>query len=173
GTVGGAAVMNAGAFGGDTAGVLSEVTVYDPGSDKIYPIKAADCGFGYRRSRFQGSGLIVLGAVFKLQPGDKDGIKARTEELARRRKETQPGGPSAGSVFRRPDGSGKSAGWYIERCGLKGAREGGAEVSALHANFILNTGGATAENIRVLVEKIQKIVYNEFGILLEPEIEFC
>lgn len=112
----------------------------------------------------------MLAAVLRLTPGDPDGIKARMEELIRRRREKQPlEYPSAGSTFKRPEGH--FAGTLIDQCGLKGARVGGAQVSEKHAGFLINTGGATCEDVLGLIRYVQDVVRERTGVALEPEVK--
>lgn len=178
GTVGGAVWANAGAHGGDTAGVLESATVlFADGHEAVVP--ADELGFTYRHSRFKdaghapdGPGEIVLAAVFRLQPADPAAIAARLDDIRRWRREHQPLGiPSAGSVFRNPPAD--SAGRLIDALGLKGYRVGGAVVSAKHANFIVNDQGGTAADVRRLGEEVRARVREAYGIELAFEIEFA
>jgi UDP-N-acetylmuramate dehydrogenase len=172
GTVGGAAVMNAGAQGGCTAEWLDSVLVLDP-ADPEQPrrIAAPDLGFDYRHSLLQDSALLVLSARFSLEPGhEPSAITARTSANLHSRTSTQPyQQPSCGSVFRNPEP--QKAGRLIEALGLKGTRIGGAEVSPIHANFIVNTGAATAADIDALIRLVQQRVRAEHGISLHPEVK--
>ena len=166
GTVGGAVAMNAGAYGSEISDYLRSVTVLRNGAAETVPVRKSD--FGPRRSPFGGPSCIVLRAEFLL-PVDDGTASARMEDCARRRREKQPlAFPSAGSVFKRPAGG--FAGTLIEQCGLKGTRIGGAEVSRLHAGFIINTGGASERDVLELIALIQKAVFRSSGILLEREI---
>lgn len=170
GTVGGGVRMNAGAYGGETAQVVVRVTAMDEnGNIRLYERQSLD--FGYRHSLFsERPELIVLSAEFVLTPDDPEAIRERMRELAGRRKEKQPlEYPSAGSVFKRPEGY--FAGRLIEDAGLKGYTIGGAQVSEKHAGFIINRGGATAKDVKALVAHIQKTVYDAFGVSLHCEIE--
>jgi UDP-N-acetylmuramate dehydrogenase len=178
GTVGGAVWANAGAHGGETAGVLESATVlFADGHESVLP--AADLGFGYRHSRFKdaahgvsGPDEIVLAAVFQLQPADPAVIKARLDDIRRWRREHQPLGiPSAGSVFRNPPGD--SAGRLVDALGLKGYRVGGAVVSEKHANFIVNDQGGSAADVRRLAELVRARVRDAHGLELVFEIEFA
>ena len=168
GTLGGGVVMNAGAYGGELKEVIADVTALYP--DGVRTLTADEMGFSYRHSVFSSGEGIVLGAKLKLEPGDPNAIKAKMDELMARRKESQPlEFPSAGSTFKRPPGH--YAGPLIESCGLKGARIGGAEVSCKHAGFVVNAGGATCADVLALMEKVQKTVFDTYGVLLEPEVK--
>ena len=167
GSVGGGAAMNAGAYGGQMSDVLTGVRVIENG--QILNIPAADMELGYRQSRILRRGGVVLSASFELTEDDPAQITARMQDFNRRRREKQPlSYPSAGSVFKRPEGH--FAGALIEGAGLKGLRVGDAMVSELHAGFIVNVGSATAADVRGLIEKIQAAVYEKDGVRLEPEI---
>jgi UDP-N-acetylmuramate dehydrogenase len=167
GTVGGAVYMNAGAYGHDIQGVCQSVDILLDG--EVTKLSADEMKFGYRHSILIENGGLVLSAVFQLEPGDTGEIKKYTQELMEKRRSTQPlAFPSAGSVFKRPPGL--FAGKLIMDCGLKGFFIGGAQVSLLHAGFIVNTGGATAEDVLKLIEHIQKTVQKNFNVWLEPEI---
>jgi len=172
GTVGGAAVMNAGAQGGCTAEWLDSVLVCDPGDPaEPFRIGATDLDFDYRHSRLQRDPLLVLSARFLLEPGhDPAAVTARTSANLNSRTSTQPyQQPSCGSVFRNPEP--EKAGRLVESLGLKGTRIGGAEVSPLHANFIVNTGDATAADIDALIRLVQGRVRESTGIDLHPEVK--
>ena len=164
-SVGGAIVMNAGAFGGSMSGVVDFADVYRDG--EIVRVSARDCGFGYRTSGFSDRDFIV-GAGFALMPRDRGAMLAEMRGYCARRAETQPQGRCAGSTYKRAD---KPAGWYIERAGLKGLSRGGARVSEKHANFILNDGTATASDVYSLMTEIERRVYDDFGVKLEREIK--
>lgn len=171
GTVGGAVVMNAGAFGGEVRLVIRSVDYCD--TDGIR--KTLHCHpalFDYRRSPFTAHPeLTVLSATFGLNPGAPDEITAHMDALRNRRTASQPLElPSAGSVFKRPEGG--YAGKFIEEAGLKGCRMGGAMVSEKHAGFIVNVGGATCDDVKRLIEHIQAKVKFRFGVDLECEIRF-
>ena len=164
GTVGGAAVMNAGAQGGCTAEVLESVTVIDPNQpDQPFRLGNAELDYAYRHSRLQLDALVVLSARFQLQPGhDPAALSQRTS--------TQPyQQPSCGSVFRNPEP--EKAGRLIEALGLKGLSIGGAQVSPIHANFIVNTGQASASDIDQLIQAVQKQVLEARAIALHPEVQ--
>lgn len=168
GTVGGAVFMNAGAYGGEMADVLlSSRHLTAEGEAGAY--QKEELQLGYRQSRYQRTGEWITGVTVQLRPGAPDEIEARMRELMERRRSKQPlEYPSAGSVFRRPEGH--YAGTLIESCGLKGARVGGAEVSEKHAGFIVNRGGATCRDVLALIEKIQQTVKEKTDVALEPEI---
>jgi len=172
GTVGGAVVMNAGAQGGCVAERLESVEVLDPARpQQPFRLPAAELAFRYRHSRLQEEPLIVLSARFRLQPGhDPAAVTARTSANLHSRTSSQPyQQPSCGSVFRNPEP--RKAGQLIEGLGLKGLRIGGAMVSPIHANFIVNTGGATAADIDALIKAVQQRVRDAHGITLQPEVK--
>ena len=169
GSVGGAIFMNAGAYGGEMKDVVQSVRFLDkngrPGS-----LSGASLGFCYRGSAFQKMNVVITSVVLRLQPGDKTDIEARMRELLGRRKEKQPlEYPSAGSVFKRPEGY--FAGALIEQSGLKGKTIGGAQVSEKHAGFIVNIGGATTKDVTDLIAFCQQEVFRRFGVMLEAEIK--
>ncbi len=169
GTVGGAVFMNAGAYGGEMKDVAIEVTCITP-SGEIRTYQSDSLDFGYRCSRFTKSEEIIVSAKFRLTAGDKSSIKARMDELIARRKSRQPlEFPSAGSTFKRPEGT--FAGLVIEESGLKGFEIGGAKVSDKHANFVINTGNATAEDVMSLISHIKKTVFEKTGYSLECEVK--
>ncbi len=168
GTVGGAVVMNAGAYGGEISRILEFVTVLDEGG-RLSRRQAEELELGYRTSRFQRTGEIVLEAEFLLVPGAQDEIRARMEDLAKRRKEKQPlEYPSAGSTFKRPEGY--FAGQLIEKAGLKGFCLGGAAVSEKHAGFVINKENATSADILALCEEVRRRVKENSGQDLELEV---
>ncbi|MDO4428405.1 MAG: UDP-N-acetylmuramate dehydrogenase [Atopobiaceae bacterium] len=170
GSVGGACFMNAGAYGGCVADVLESVRVLLPdGSQEALGVDELD--LGYRRSRVASEGLVVLSATFGLEKGDPEKIRATMDDLTHRREEKQPlEMASAGSTFKRPEGH--FAGKLIMDAGLQGYRVGGAEVSRKHAGFVVNTGGATATDVRAVIEHVQDEVERQFGVRLEPEVRF-
>ena len=169
GSVGGAVVMNAGAYGGEMAQVLVSVTALDLDGN-IQTIPAEHCGLGYRKSIFSDGQRLVLEARFQLESGDPDAIRARMDELAARRKEKQPlEYPSAGSMFKRPEGYFAAA--LIDQCGLKGFAVGGAQVSEKHAGFVVNRGGATCADVLELVRQVQARVQEQTGVALEMEVK--
>ena len=167
GTVGGAVAMNAGAYGGEIKSVLSRVRVYRDGAF-LWEDACLD-EMGYRRSPYAWPKTLVTAVELQLVPDD--GTAAVTmADCMRRRREKQPLSlPSAGSTFKRPEGH--FAGALIEGCGLKGCTIGGAQVSELHAGFIVNRGGATAGDIQALMQHVQHVVYGETGVMLEPEVK--
>lgn len=170
GTVGGAVVMNAGAHGSETADILIEAAVVSPdGTSKI--LSPPELGYRYRTSVLQGSSCVVTTATFQLSPShDPAAIKAATASDLKQRRATQPYHlPNCGSVFRNPKPH--SAGHLIEQAGLKGYRIGQAQISTLHANFIVNLGEATASEIYALIFHIQRTIYELHGIQLETEVK--
>lgn len=172
GTLGGAAVMNAGAQGGCTADVLESVLVVDPATpDRSHRLEAAQLEFAYRHSRLQQEPLVVLSARLRLQPGhEAAAVSRRTSANLHSRTSTQPyQQPSCGSVFRNPEP--RKAGQLIEALGLKGLRIGAAQVSPIHANFIVNTGGATAAEIDQLIQAVQRRVWAAHAIALHTEVK--
>ena len=172
GTVGGAVVMNAGAQGGCTAEVLDSITVVDPARpEQPFQQDTADLDFAYRHSRLQQEPLVVLSARFRLQAGqDPAAVSQRTSANLHSRTSTQPyQQPSCGSVFRNPEP--RKAGQLIEGLGLKGLSIGGAQVSPIHANFIVNTGAASAAEIDQLIAAVQHRVASAHGIALHPEVK--
>ena len=171
GTVGGAAVMNAGAQGGCTADWLESVRVAPLVGGESFELNRDELDFDYRHSRLQDEELVVLSARFRLDPGhDPEEITRITSGNLSHRTSTQPyTQPSCGSVFRNPEPL--KAGRLIEGLGLKGSRIGGAEVSTLHANFIVNTGAATAANIDQLIQRVQQQVEAAHAVRLHPEVK--
>jgi len=173
GTVGGAVVMNAGAQGGCTAEWLHSVEVIDPARPSTpFTLMARDLEFAYRHSRLQQEPLLVLAARFRLEPGhDPAEVTGRTSANLHSRTSTQPyQQPSCGSVFRNPEPA--KAGRLIEALGLKGTAIGGAQVSPIHANFIVNTGGATAADVAALIRLVQERVREGHGVDLHPEVKW-
>ncbi len=168
GSVGGAIFMNAGAYDHEMKEIIKSVEYMDM-QGNIFEISGQECEFGYRTSKFAKGDYIVLGCTFKLKFGDVDDIKTQIEDYTKRRVSKQPvDKPSAGSTFKRPVGY--FAGGLIEQAKLKGFSIGGAQVSEKHAGFVINTGGATAEDVFNLVEHIKKTVFENSGVMLEPEI---
>lgn len=169
GTVGGAAVMNAGAYGGEMKQVLTEVIVLTR-EGELRRIPSEELKLGYRYSVIPEKGWIVLEAKLKLHRGDYDMIKARMDELKEKRVEKQPLElPSAGSTFKRPEGY--FAGKLIMDAGLRGFSVGGAQVSEKHCGFVVNTGEATAKDVRDLIREVSRQVKTKFGVELEPEVK--
>lgn len=172
GTLGGAILMNAGAYGGEISSVCVESEYFDAESGKISSFAGDSQEFGYRTSIYEKHPhYTILGATLQLTPDDCDAVRLRMEDYIARRRSKQPlEFPSAGSVFKRPEGH--FAGKLIEDCGLKGFSIGGAQVSEKHAGFIINRGGATAADVHALVEYIRERVFMTFGIELVCEIKF-
>lgn len=175
GTVGGAVVGNAGAHGGDVAGSLRSVTVLDTDL-RSRSYSAQELGFSYRSSALKqahtGQGestRVVLTADFDLRPAPVEELQTQLDQVLAHRKQTQPPGASMGCMFKNPTGD--YAGRLIDQAGLKDARIGGARISPVHANFIINEGDATAEDLRRLMAQAWHSVRDRFGIELEPEIE--
>lgn len=170
GTLGGAVVMNAGAYGGEMKDVLKEVTVLTP-EGGVLTLQADELHMGYRTSVIKEAGYIVLEAVISLEKGDQEEIRSRMQELAGMRTSKQPlSYPSAGSTFKRPEGY--FAGKLIMDSGLRGYQVGGAQVSEKHCGFVINTGNATAKDVTTLMSDVQRIVLEKFGVKLEPEVKF-
>ena len=170
GSVGGAVVMNAGAYGGEIKDVLVNATIFTPEGEKKI-LKCDEMELGYRHSIFHNNNWIVAEVELQLQQGDSQAIKTKMVELNSRRRAKQPlEFPSAGSSFKRPPGY--YAGTTIDQAGLKGYSVGGAQVSEKHAGFIINKGNATAQDVIRLVKDIQRIIREKVGIELEPEIRF-
>ncbi|MCR5482526.1 MAG: UDP-N-acetylmuramate dehydrogenase [Clostridia bacterium] len=168
GSVGGALFMNAGAYDGEISQVVKSASVRSA-DGKIITLQPKNMDFSYRHSRFQTGEEIVLEAEFELSPGNPDEILAKMKELAAKRNSKQPVQlPSAGSFFKRPPGN--FAGKLIQDAGLKGLSVGDAQVSPLHAGFIVNNGHATASDITKLMGLVQNTVYDRFGVMLEPEV---
>lgn len=168
GSLGGALYMNAGAYGGEMKDVVVKSYALDL---RLNEKEVTDHNFGYRKSVYRETGDIILGAEIKLEKGDAAKIKAEMSSLAEKRREKQPVDmPSAGSVFKRPEGH--FAGALIENAGLKGLCVGDAVVSEKHAGFIVNRGSATADDVKRLIELIEEKVYKAYGVMLEPEIKF-
>lgn len=171
GTLGGALFMNAGAYGGEMKDVVESVTYFDTTAESIITVPVEECGYGYRKSIFTSGDKIIVSAVLNLKSGNYDDIKYKMAELCKRRNEKQPmEKPSAGSTFKRPEGN--FAGALIQNTGLKGAKIGGAEVSEKHAGFIINNGGATADDIVKLIDYVKEEVNKKYGVMLEPEVRF-
>lgn len=168
GTLGGALMMNAGAYGGNMQDVVEQVTALDMNGQE-YVLSAAELDFGYRHSALQDRRLIAVSAQLCLPEQDPMVSKQIMADLAAKRREKQPIHlPSAGSVFKRPPGH--YAGALIQQAHLMGKRIGGAEVSTLHAGFIVNIGGASAADVENLIHHVQKTVYNQSGVRLETEV---
>jgi UDP-N-acetylmuramate dehydrogenase len=168
GTVGGAVWMNAGAYGGDIASVLTRAHVVDArGARWLTP---AELGLTYRRSDLN-RGQIVAGAEFRLEPRPEEEIRATVAEMQEKRKTAQPTNKRTfGSVFKNPDHE-LTAGRMLEACGLRGHRIGGAEISPKHANFIENAGGARSADAVALIAEARRRALEQFGVRLEPEVQ--
>lgn len=169
GTLGGAVVMNAGAYGGEMKDVIQEARVLTP-EGEILTLGIDELEMGYRTSIIARKQYIVLSAKLKLERGDSETIRSRMEELKEKRVSKQPLDiPSAGSTFKRPEGY--FAGKLIMDAGLRGFSCGGAQVSEKHCGFVVNKGDATAEDVRRLIREVRRIVQEQFGVVLEPEIK--
>lgn len=169
GTLGGAVMMNAGAYGGEMKHVIKSAMAVSPeGELKVLPIEQME--LGYRTSVFAKNGDIVLSAQIQLQPGNVDEIRSYMEDLKERRTTKQPlEFPSAGSTFKRPEGY--FAGQLIQETGLRGFQVGGAQVSEKHCGFVINKDNATAADIMALIEEVADRVEAKFGVRLEPEVK--
>ncbi len=171
GTVGGAVWANAGAHGGEMGDRVVDVDAWDPITGDQRPLTNAECGFGYRESRFKHEPLVVIGARLALQSAPASEVAARVEAFQAQRLATQPlAEQNAGSVFRNPPGD--YAGRLIEAAGLKGARQGTASVSERHANFIVSDRDGRAADVRTLAERVRETVLASAGVALAFEIEF-
>lgn len=170
GTIGGALFMNAGAYGWEMSNSVVACKVLSRDGSKEYTLPKEKMELAYRNSIFGKTGDIIISVSLKLENGDKEEISKTMKELTTRRNEKQPiNFPSGGSFFKRPEGN--FAGKLIEEAGLKGLTFGGAQVSPLHAGFIINTGNATARDIISLMRLVQHTVYDKTGIKLEPEVK--
>lgn len=168
GTLGGAVSMNAGAYDGEMKDVVVSARVLNMKGEEM-ELDREQLGFGYRKSALSGSGLLAVEVILELMPGDREESLAKIADLNRKRRDRQPVSlPSAGSVFKRP--AGHYAGTLIEQAGLKGYRIGDAEVSTLHAGFIVNVGNATAKDVLRLIQYVQARVKERFGVTLETEV---
>ncbi|MDO4182654.1 MAG: UDP-N-acetylmuramate dehydrogenase [Coriobacteriia bacterium] len=168
GTVGGAAIMNAGAYDGEFKGVCVSVTCLRPDGE-VVEVSAEQADWGYRHSMMMDEGYVVLGAVLSLHADDPAAIQLRMDDLRQRRESKQPlEMPSAGSTFKRPEGY--FAGKLIQDAGLRGYRVGGAQVSEKHTGFVVNAGGATAADVLQLITDVQDRVFAMEGVRLEPEV---
>lgn len=171
GTIGGAAIMNAGAYEGQFSDVAVEVRCLVPseGSWRVANVPAPEAAWGYRQSRMMRESWVVLGATLQLRADSPAAIAARMEELRERRESKQPlEMPSAGSTFKRPEGH--FAGALIQEAGCQGLRVGGAQVSTKHAGFVVNVGDATAADVLALIAEVQRRVHETTGVQLEPEV---
>lgn len=168
GTVGGGVYMNAGAYGGEICQVCTQVAVMDMAGD-VKVLSREEMGFSYRHSRLEEEPGIVVWADFELTDAPEAEIKAKMQELMGKRKASQPlDYPSAGSAFKRPVGGYAAA--LIDQTGLKGYAVGGAAVSEKHAGFVVNLGGASAQDVKQLLQEVARKVYDHTGIRLEPEV---
>jgi UDP-N-acetylmuramate dehydrogenase len=169
GTVGGAAVMNAGAHGSCMAEITESVTIFDTTSNKLVTLSAAEMEFQYRHSKIDPASQIVVSSRYRLKPADPEVIQELTRHNEDYRWRTQPlGWPNAGSTFKNPLPD-KSAGYLLDQSGAKQLKEGAAAVSAIHANFVINLGGATSGEITTLLKKMQNSVHEKFDIVMHPE----
>lgn len=167
-TVGGAVIMNAGCYGVEIKDILESVTVVQPGGLRRQ-LRVGDLSAGYRSTNLQGSDAVVTQAMFRLRPDDEGVALSTLQDLNRRRREAMPSGrPNAGSVFKNPTGD--HAGRLIDECGLKGSQRGGAAISSVHANVIVNNGGATAEDVLELMWVMHRAVADKFEVSLQPEL---
>jgi UDP-N-acetylmuramate dehydrogenase len=167
-SVGGAVRINAGSYGSEIFDVLVTATLVSPAGE-VRTAAAAAIAHGYRWTSLCETGDVVAGARFLLSPKSPSEIAARMAEVAAKRRDALPKQPNAGSIFRNPPGL--FAGRLLEECGMKGRRVGGAEVSSVHANVIVNTGVATAEDVKRLMEEMKRAVKDRFGVDLQPEIQ--
>ena len=196
GTIGGAAFGDAGCFGGEMKDVVESVDVFDVTRRARVTYTNADCRFGYRESRFKHEPHVILSITLRLASGDSVAAKAKMEEIMGKRKETQPQGAfSAGCLFKNFDYTDESvleklrregdeipeamlrskrivAGWLIDKLGLKGTTVGKAQVSSVHGNFLVNLGGARAQDVLALSSLVKMKVRDELGILLEDEVQY-
>lgn len=169
GTIGGAVYMNAGAYGGEICQVVECVEAYD--GNKVFRLDRSQMDFSYRSSIFKKTGWVILKVVLRLRRADPEEIEKTMEEIMRKRISTQPLDlPSAGSVFKRPRQD-FYVGKAIEHLGLKGFRIGDAQISTKHAGFIVNLGNAKASDVKQLIGIVQKKVYENYAVHLEPEVE--
>ena len=168
GSIGGAVYMNAGAYDGDMSKVVTSVRTVDA-AGQVRILTAEEMDFGYRKTALQGSGLIVTSVTVTMEAGDRIAIQAKMDDFSQRRTSKQPLElPSAGSMFKRPPGY--FAGTLIEQTGLKGYTVGGAQVSTKHAGFVVNVGGATAQDVLQLIQDVQEKVQAAHGVFLQPEV---
>ncbi|MCM1158115.1 MAG: UDP-N-acetylmuramate dehydrogenase [Bacteroidales bacterium] len=168
GTLGGAVMMNAGAYGGEMKDIVTAVQLMDKNGN-LFEKDKEEMEFSYRHSIVEDGQYIVLGASLRLEPGKREEIAARMEELATARKAKQPlEFPSAGSTFKRPEGY--FAGKLIMDAGLRGHQVGGAQISEKHCGFVVNKGDATAEDVMKLIDEVKDKVYEQFQVELEPEV---
>ena len=170
GTMGGAVMMNAGAYGGEMKDIIREVTVLTR-EGELLTLSKEEMNFGYRTSVVKEKGYVVISAELQLRKGDREEIRKVMDELKERRVTKQPlDMPSAGSTFKRPEGY--FAGKLIMDAGLRGFSVGGAQISEKHCGFVVNKGDATAADVLGLIGEVQKRVQEKFGVALEPEVKF-
>lgn len=170
GTMGGAVMMNAGAYGGEMKDIIREVTVLTR-EGELLTLSKEEMNFGYRTSVVKEKGYVVISAELQLRKGDREEIRKVMDELKERRVTKQPlDMPSAGSTFKRPEGY--FAGKLIMDAGLRGFSVGGAQISEKHCGFVVNKGDATAADVLGLIGEVQKRVQEKFGVPLEPEVKF-
>lgn len=169
GTIGGAVIMNAGAHSQATSNILEKVTIFDTKKAQVSTLTTSQFNFGYRISNIDPKRYIVIEAKFRLSDGMPDQIQDKMKQYRRQRAATQPKGFSSGCIFRNPSPA-TPAGKLIDEMGLKGQKMGGAEVSLIHANFIMNTAGASSSQVCNLISKIQSKAWNSRGIWLQPEV---
>ena len=170
GTIGGATVMNAGAYGGEMKNIIKEVTVLTQ-EGELLTLSNEEMKLGYRTSIVKEKGYVVVSVVLQLKKGDKEEIRKVMEDLKERRVTKQPlDMPSAGSTFKRPEGY--FAGKLIMDAGLRGFSVGGAQISEKHCGFVVNKGDATAADVLGLIREVQKRVEEQFHVTLEPEVKF-
>lgn len=169
GSLGGGVYMNAGAYNGEIGSIVKSVTLINEHLELV-TLSREEMGFAYRHTALSGRDVAVVSAVLSLSPDNPQDIAARVADFTHRRRERQPlNYPSAGSVFKRPEGAFAAA--LIDTAGLKGVSVGGAQVSCKHAGFFVNTGGATAADVLALIKLVQNTVYEKSGFRLEPEIK--
>lgn len=170
GTIGGATYMNASCYGFEMSRLIKYVSAYDTGTRKITYYPYDKCNFGYRKSIFQNGRLIILRVGLSMEKADKDILKSMAKDTITKRTNSQPKGYSAGSVFKKIDNLNVSK--MLDDMGIKGKRVGGANVSTKHANFILNDGNATSEDVKRLIEEIRTEFNQKYNLLLQTEIEY-
>jgi UDP-N-acetylmuramate dehydrogenase len=169
GTVGGGVIMNAGAHGSCMANIVEEVTIFDTKNANVMKLPGSALGFQYRHCNLDPSVHVVLSARFRLNSDRREAIEERIRHNEEYRWRTQPlGWPNAGSTFKNPEPD-RGAGLLLDKAGAKSLKEGSAAVSAVHANFVINMGGATSEEVAILLRKMQECVYSKFQIRLQPE----
>ena len=168
GTIGGAAIMNAGAYDGEFSQVCVRVTCVTP-EGRIVEVPRDETEWSYRHSMFDAARYVVVAATLELSPAPEEDIRARMDELTSKREAKQPiDMPSAGSTFKRPEGYFAAA--LIDQAGLGGLSVGGAQVSTKHTGFVVNAGDATAADVQSLIAEVQRRVFEDSGVMLEPEV---